>query len=369
MFLKELKIRNFRNYEDLEISFSNNINIIFGNNAQGKTNILESIYFLGLTKSHRTLSDIDLISHKKISTVVEGKISRENIDSLYKIVIEDNKKTIICDGNKITKKSEYISKVNIVIFYPEDLELIKGSPNERRQFLNLELSQLSNNYYCILSSYNKILKMRNDLLKKKFREVIFDSTYFEIITQMLIEKAIYIYKARNKFILKINEISHDIYKDIIDIADFNLKYDNNFNFDNYDTDYIKKIMTEKYKDNFDNEVRYGSTLFGPHKDDFGFFIGTNDLKKYGSQGQQRTAVLAVKLGEIELFQNQHNTSPILLLDDVFSELDNDKINNLLKYIDNNIQVVITTTDIKKIKKEIIQKSKIFEIVEGKVIER
>ena len=297
-----------------------------------------------------------------------GNIKKNKFNSSFEITINNGKKKYKIDNNEIKKTSDYISNINIIIFYPEDLEIIKGSPGIRRKFLNLELSQLYNNYYRVLNDYNKLLKIRNEYLKKLQKNLIIDQNYFEIITEYLIEKAIFIYRARNKFINKINEYSNDIFKEIMNLSNFKINYKTNFEFKEFNEIEIRKLLKSKYETEKNNEIRLGNTLYGPHRDDFEFTLDNNDLKSFGSQGQQRIAVLAIKLAEIEIFKNYSKTTPILLLDDVFSELDDQKKNNLLKYINSDIQTIITTTDLENIDKKIIDVSKIFKIENGNIVE-
>ncbi len=362
MYLKTLKITNFRNYSNLEITLNPTINIIYGNNAQGKTNLLESIYFLGITKSHRSFIDNSLIKTNEATAYLNGILNTEEGESKLEIGLSEKKKKIKINGDEIKKTSEYISKMKIIIFVPEDLRLIKGFPAERRKFLNVEISQINTSYLIILSDYNKLLKIRNDLLKKLQKGMKIDQNYFEIITNYLIDKSIEIYKARKKFIEKLNEYAKNIYKDILDMDNFEIKYESFIETSNN----IKESLKEMYKDTKSNEIRVGTTMIGPHKDDISFYLNGENLKKYGSQGQQRVAVLSLKLAELELYKTVLKETPILLLDDVFSELDDIKKNNLLKYITDDMQVIITTTELTNIEKNILSKSKKIQIEQAMI---
>ena len=363
MVIKELKLKNFRNYSDLKIKLNPHINIIYGNNAQGKTNLLESIYVLGLTKSHLLNIDSRLVKDNedffKIScTVKDSKLSKK-----LEIIETSDSKLLKIDNEEIKKVSDYINNsLNIIIFYPEDLEIIKGSPINRRNYLNLELSQLSDNYLKILSEYNKLLKIRNDYLKKKSKGEFIDETYFQIITNYLIDKGILIYKMRKKFVDKLNENCGKIFEEITKIPGFKVKYVPNFISDNLD---IKEDYKNKLNKNYNKEIKLGSTLYGPHRDELEFFLSDKNLKEYGSQGQKRLAVLSMKLSEIEIFKQFKGTLPILLLDDVFSELDDIKRNNIIKYINEEIQVIITTTELKKVSK--FKSYNIYKIKDGEII--
>lgn len=365
MIIKDISIKNFRNYKDLNLDFSPKINIIIGDNAQGKTNLLESIYVLGITKSHRSFIDNYLIKENEKIAKITGTIKKDILDTKLEITLEKNKKTLKVDGDKIKSVGEYIQHMNLILFSPDDLELIKGSPSIRRKFLNLEASQLFKDYLIELNNYNKLLKIRNELLKKTKKNIPIDIDYFKVITNYFIQKAIVIIQYRNNLINNLNNYIEQIYYNLLGINGFNLKYSPTISFKNYDTDYLKKSLEEESVKLYQSEVRYGSSLFGPHRDDFDFYINDLLLKSYGSQGQQRLAVIAIKLAEIEVFKEQ-NLKPILLLDDVFSELDDTKKNNLLDYITDNIQTIITTTDIQSISPKILDNSKIIKISNAQI---
>lgn len=366
MYIKKIKLHGFRNYKSLSFSLTKGINIIYGQNAQGKTNLLESIYVLGITKSHRSFIDNNLINNESEYLTIEGIYSLNKIDNKLNIYIDSKTKILKYNNATIRKVSDYISKLNIIIFYPDDLELVKGSPIVRRNYINTELSQLYSNYYLLISEYNKILKIRNDYLKKINKNMSKDITYIEILTGYLIDKAISIMKLRYKYIKKINEYSEKIYKDISNYDYFKIIYKPSLEIDINDKEIKEKLLIE-YKSKLDYDIKMCATTIGPHKDDFEFSLNGNNLKFFGSQGQQRMAVLALKLSEIEIFKKYKETSPILLLDDIFSELDDTKKNNLLKYISRDIQTIITTTDLNNLDEKLIRKSKLFNIDNGNII--
>lgn len=366
MFLRNLELTNFRNYNSLKVNLNPHINIIYGNNAQGKTNLLESIYFLGITKSHLFNLDNNIIKDGKDICKIKGNVIKNKIKTKLEINLNNNDKVLKIDDKEIKKLSNYInSSLNIIFFYPEDLEIIKGSPNNRRNFLNIELSQLSDNYLKILNEYQKLLKIRNDYLKKMSKQIPVDKNYFQIITNYLIDKAILIYKMRNKFVLKINEECESIFFQITSLKGFNIKYIPNFTEENID---IKLSLMNKLSKNINKEIKLGTTLYGPHRDEIEFYLNDKNLKLYGSQGQKRLAVLSMKLAEINIFKQYKNNNPILLLDDVFSELDDIKKNNIIKYLSDDIQVIITTTDIRKINKK-FKNASIFKIKDGEIIKK
>lgn len=368
MFLQHLKLINFRNYEKVNIKLNENINIFYGNNAQGKTNILESIYLLGLTKSHRSVSDAEIIERNKKSYKVEGIIKNSTLKTKLSIQYSNKNKQCYMD-NKLLKTNEYLSNMNVIIFYPDDIEIIKGLPEVRRKYLNTELSQIYPTYFKILNEYNRLLKMRNDLLKRASNGEKIDFNYLNIITEYYIDKAVFIYRARKKFIDKLSLIASPIYEEVSKTAGFSLKYNTTPSIDTFDTTNLKIKIKEMIEKDFSKEIKLGMSLFGPHRDEFLFLLGENDMRKFGSQGQQKLAVLVLKLAEIKIFENQINEKPILLLDDVFSEFDKYKKNSILKYIDKNIQTIITTTDLNNINKKIIKESKVFYIENGNIVEK
>ena len=360
MYLKRVELKNFRNYPSLKISFNKGINIIYGNNAQGKTNLLESIYVLALTNTFRNVYDTDLIMKDRIFFNIKGILKNSKLDTTLNISYDNIKKRMILDDSEITKVSSYISVMNTILFTPDDLDIIKGPPLVRRKFLNTELSQLYSNYYILLSEYEKILKMRNDYIKSD----TLDINYYDIITSFLIEKDILIFKIRKKFIDRINNYASEIFKNITGLSGFKIVYKPNLDYSEYD--YDKNKILEVFKDKYDSEYKFLSTFYGVHKDDFEFYLGDSNLKLYGSQGQMRISVLTLKLSEIEIFKKWKNSTPILLLDDVFSEIDEIKNNNLLNYLSRDLQVIITAVSLNSFNKEILSKAKVFRIESGKI---
>ncbi len=367
MKLKKLTITNFRNYSKLTTSFSPNLNIIVGDNGQGKTNLLESIFVLGMTKSHKSILDKTIIKDNESFAKIEGVIETQTIPINLEVLLQPTKKEMKIDNNKINKISEYITKLSLIFFYPEDLNLIKGSPSERRRYLDTQLSQLHPNYVNVLIEYNKILKQRNELLKTNKINNESSVKYFEILTESLIKRGTTLYQYRENYIKNINKNVCEIYKNISGINNFKINYKPSIDIYDYNKKYIEKTFKTELLKSQNSEIKLGVTLVGPHRDDFEFIVNGKDLKIYGSQGQQRIAVLAMKLSEVPIFKKYKNVYPILLLDDIFSELDDNKKNNLLKYIFNNIQIFITTTDLTSINKDILKKANIIKIHNGNII--
>ena len=358
MYIKELKITNFRIIEKLNIQLDKNINIFIGNNAQGKTSILESIYVLALSKSSRGYEELDLIRKNTDFSRIDGKVvDSRNIKKLS-VILTKNKKMLKIDKNEIKKIASYISNLNVIMFSPDDLDVVKKSPIVRRNLINTTLCQLFPNYLRILNEYNKILKIRNEYLKNNYQNI--NNDYLDIITDKLIDRALVIMDYRDKFILNINSNIDDVYFKIMKQKNLSVKYEKSLNSNK------KEDLKRFFKDNFFNELNKKVTLFGPHRDDISFYLDDMDLKLYGSQGQQRVSILAFKLAEIKLFKEALGHYPVILLDDIFSELDIEKRNNLLKFIKSNMQFIITTTDLKNISAKILDKAKIFNIKNGNI---
>lgn len=365
MVIKTLDIQNFRNYSSLKLDLDDKLNIIYGQNGQGKTNLLESIYILGCTNSHRSFTSDNLIKSGEEKSIIKGKLIKD-ISYNLEIDLTKSRKQVKIDDKVVTKLTDYIEKMNVIIFSSEDLDLIKGSPIERRKYFNLELSQLSINYYSALNDFNKLLKIRNEYLKELNQNIQIDLNYFHILTDYLLNKSIFIYQMRNKFVEKLNNICPPIYEEITGLKGFNIKYIPSIELENFDKETIKKTLEDAYNNHLEKEIRLKSTLYGPHRDDFTFNLENHNLREFGSQGQQKMAVIALKLSEIEIFKDFKKTSPIILLDDVFSDLDNIKKNNLLKHIDKDMQVIITTTDLDSIDKKLLTKAKLIHIDNGQI---
>ena len=355
MKIHHLKLLNFRNYEKYEISFSPSYNIIYGKNGSGKTNLVESIYVLALTKSFRGSVDKVLIMNNKDVCRVEGIVSDNKYKNNYKIIIKDGEKKVKINETKVDKLSDYISKISVVLFNPDDLRFIKDSPSVRRQSINLEISEINNIYLKNLSMYNKILKQRNSYLKMMAINANTSKDYLEILTNKLIDLGEKVYLSRAKYISLLNEKIGDIYNKICGITDLKLEYVSDFK------DFNRDKIFKKYKDNLQRDISFGKTSIGIHHDDVRFKFKNISLKDYGSEGQQKNAIIAYKLAELEIFNDLRGNYPILILDDLFSELDRFKINNILNLISDDVQTFITTTEIDKINEDILNKSKVFEV--------
>lgn len=365
MIIKNIKLKNFRNYENLDFVLNNRLNIIIGNNAQGKTNILESIYFLSLTKSFFAVNDKVVIKKNCLYARIDGIITSNNGCNNLSILVNNYGKYLKIGNKEIKKSSDYLGYLKVILFSPDNIRLLKEGPSIRRRFLNIEISQLSKRYILILNQFNDLLKQRNEYLKN-IRNSLVDKDYMLILNQKFAELAYQIYNFRNDFIVEINKRIKDIYKSIINIDNIEIKYITDIKLN--DKEIMINEIIDRLDRNYDKEILYGSTLIGPQRDDFCILLNGNDISSYGSQGQMRIAILSVKLSEIDIIFNKFGEYPVILLDDIFSELDVDKRNKLIKYLNCDRQVIITTTDIENINEELVNNAKLFKIDNGKVIE-
>lgn len=359
MYIKNLKIINFRKIENIDIELNKNINVFIGNNAQGKTSILNAIYMLALTKFDKNVNDEEIIKKGSLFGKVKGNIKVGKISKKLEIILEKNVKVLRIDGNVCNRVTDYLSNLNVIMFSPDALDIVKKSPCIRRNLINVELCQLYPSYVKILNEYNRILKIRNEYIRKNFNNINFD--YFDVVTSNLIDRAIIIMNYRKAFISKLNENISNVYYKIMKQEGLKINYVCNLPCCD------KNELIKFYRENFVNEISQKVTLFGPHRDDFDFYLHDENLKLYGSQGQQRVAILSLKLSEISIFKEVKGYYPIVLLDDIFSELDIEKRRNLLKFIKSNIQFIITTTDVKNISSKILNKASVFNLKDGKIL--
>jgi len=355
MILNNIKVKNFRCLNNVNLDFNENLNIIVGNNGQGKTSLLESIYLLAFTKSHKTNFEREVIMTGCDFTTVNARISfLDKINDFGFVLTKKSKKAKINDIEQ-KKLSEYIGKINVVMFSPEDLKIIKGDPATKRKFVNLELGQTSPMYIYNLLLYKKILKQRNELLKKIQKKEINDFILLDVITEQLCDYASKIMVERETFIDKLNYIINGIHQKLTNNQEvIKIKYRKSY----------KDDMFQELKQKYKYDVIVGSTSLGPHRDDFIIFLNDEDISIYGSQGQQRTAILSIKLSLIEFIKTQTGEFPILLLDDVFSELDNFRLNSLVEYINRDIQTFVTTTDVSFINDELKERATLFQAEKG-----
>ena len=334
MWIKKIKINNFRNYKNQEINLEKNINIFYGENAQGKTNIIEAIFLSSMGKSFRAKKDKEMIMLGEEKSNIEIEYEKTDRDGKIKIEL-GNKKIVYINGIKIKKLSELLGKINVVIFTPDDINILKGGPQNRRRFLDIMISQLRPNYMYNLNLYLKTLEQRNNYLRQ-IKEENKNENMLEIWDEELSNYAINIYNYRKEFIEKIKNKIKNIHSKITN------------NKEEIEIEYLSEcISKEKYlellKQRRKLDIIKGYTTKGIHRDDFNIYINKKELGIYGSQGQHRTAILSLKLSELNIVKDEIGESPILLLDDFMSELDEKRRKNFLEKI-NDVQVIITCTE-------------------------
>jgi DNA replication and repair protein RecF len=362
MHIKSITLNNFRNYENLNLEFHKGVNIFIGDNAQGKTNIVESIYYCSIGKSNRTSKDKELIKWKKTNAYINLYVSRERIDKKIEIkIFNEGKKGINVNSIKLKKISELFGVFNAVMFSPEDLKIVKESPSYRRRFLDIELSKIYPRYYFDLVQYNKVLEERNALLRSR------NSSAYEMLQIYDLQLSRFgssIIKHRINYIIRLNEIGKNIHKEITQNKE-DIQF--NYSIENKSQKEIEEDLYNKLEKNRSKDIVKGITSVGPHRDDFNIEINGIDTKIFGSQGQQRTAVLTIKFATIDILKKDTGEVPVLLLDDVLSELDISRQKYILNSLD-SIQTIITCTGINDIQSYLYGQYKLFNVKDGIVTE-
>ena len=358
MYIQSLELKNYRNYDRLIIEFSSGSNILYGDNAQGKTNILEAVYLGATTKSHRGSKDKEIIRFGENESHIRIHLMKQDIGHQIDMHLKKSRtKGAAIDRIPIKRSSDLLGFVPVIFFSPEDLSIIKNGPSERRKFLDIELSQLEKMYLHQLSSYNRVMAHRNNLLKQlAYQRELLDT--LDSWDLQLVKYGSEVIRYRQKFIEDLNEIIREIHKNLTGKKEkIVLKYDYSVNYDEFLT-----VLQRKRE----IDLKYASTGAGPHRDDIEFLVNGIDIRKFGSQGQQRTAALSLKLAQIELVKRQTGETPILLLDDVLSELDSSRKNYLLDSI-KDIQTLITCTGLEEFINSHLQIDKMFQVKSGKIV--
>lgn len=361
MYVKSLELKDYRNYSELNMKFYSGTNILYGDNAQGKTNILEAIYLCGTTKSHKGSKDREMIQLGKEESHIRIFVEKNEVVRKIDMHLKKSKpKGVAIDGMPIRKSSELFGLIHMVFFSPEDLGIIKNGPTHRRRFIDLELAQIDKVYLHHLSCYNKVLLQRNNLLKQinNKQQELFDT--LSIWDAQLVQYGREIIKRRAEFISQLNSIIGGIHNKL------------SANKENLCIEYEPSVSQEEYEEKInrtvDRDIALKTTNIGPHRDDISFIINEKDIRKYGSQGQQRTTALSLKLAEIELVKIVTNDKPVLLLDDVLSELDRKRQNQLLNSI-SDIQTIVTCTGLEEFVNNRFGYDKVCKVVEGHVYEQ
>ena len=369
MFLKHFIAQNYRNLQQFEVDFDPNVNIFIGQNAQGKTNLLEAIYFLALTRSHRTSNDKELIAFGKDYANVSGHIYKSQVDLSLRVLITTKGKKVWVNRVEQAKLSKYVGQLNAILFSPEDLDLIKGAPNLRRRFMDQEFGQISAEYLYFAGKYKQVLQQKNNYLKQLAKGEAHDTMFLEVLSDQLAGVAAEVIVRRFQFLNYLDQYARDAYAHISTSAEkLEVIYRPSVKEISV-KDSVEEVY-HKVLNNFQNnqklEILKGTTLSGPHRDDIDFELDGKNAHLYGSQGQQRTIALSIKLAEIQLVHQLTDEYPLLLLDDVMSELDHNRQSALLNYIHGKTQTFITTTDLEGISWEIIKKPKIYRIKSGQI---
>lgn len=355
MYFKSIDLENFRNYKVLSLEFDPKLNIITGKNAQGKTNLIESLFIMGLGKSFRTSKDSEMIEFEKEFSKAKATVIDEDKETEIEVIYSPEGKILKVDGVKLQRNADLLENVYIVVFSPDDLRIVKEGPESRRKFIDRELCQIKPIYYSDLGNYKRVLKQRNYLLKNKYE----DKQLFEVFDESLAEYGTRIIEERYKFTERLSGISKKIHSDISgDSEILSIEYETGFK-----RGCTKEEYKEKLKKSFSSDQFKGYTTLGPHKDDLCIKINDKDIRAYGSQGQQRTASLSLKLAEIGLIKEETGKNAVLLLDDVLSELDIQRQEYLIRSM-SEVQVFITATEIDDKLKNMLPDGKSFFVDNG-----
>ncbi|BBH23381.1 DNA replication and repair protein RecF [Paenibacillus baekrokdamisoli] len=367
MYLNSIQLSNYRNYEKLEIKTDNQVNLFVGPNAQGKTNLLEAIFVLALTKSHRTSKDKELLGWNTSEARIRGEVEKKYGPLTLDLTLSTQGKRARINGLEQRKLSDFVGALNVVMFAPEDLEIVKGTPGIRRRFLDMEIGQVQPGYLYSLGQYAKVLMQRNNYLKTASPGSA-QQTMMEVWNMQLAEHGVKIVKKRQNFIHKLQKWAQHIHSGITAGAEeLTIVYRPSF-----ETDAIEEesVLFEQFMIKLtqvkDQEMRRGMTLVGPHRDDMAFYINGKEASIYGSQGQQRTTALSLKLAEIELIHEEIGEYPLLLLDDVLSELDQNRQTQLIETFQSKVQTFITTTGLESVNVSKLHDSRIYYVRDGQV---
>ena len=353
MRLNELTLQHYRNYETVSLDFPKTLNLFLGENAQGKTNLFESIYVLAMTRSHRTSNEKELIGWEQAAAKISGVVEKKTGTVPLEILISNKGRKTKVNHIEQKRLSAYIGQLNVILFAPEDLSLVKGSPQVRRKFIDMELGQVSPIYLYDLVQYQSVLKQRNQYLKQLAEKKQTDTVYLDILTEQLAEFGGKVLYARLGFLKKLEHWADYASSIPIDNTDLSLEA-------------LQNQLLQQLMNNRKRELFKANTFLGPHRDDLLFIVNGQNVQTYGSQGQQRTTALSIKLAEIDLMHSETGEYPVLLLDDVMSELDNERQIHLLETIEGKVQTFLTTTSLDHIKDKLTVEPDIFYVQQGKI---
>lgn len=366
MRLNELQIKNFRNYKEAHLTFDKNLVIFLGENAQGKTNLLESIFVLSMTRSHRTTQEQELIGWDEENAYIKGFVQKKHAAVPLEILLTKKGRKTKVNHIEQKKLSSYVGQMNVILFAPEDLSLVKGSPQLRRRFLDMEIGQINPIYLYDLVQYQKILKQRNQYLKQLYEKKQTDELYLDILTEQLVDFGSKIFLARQFFIKRLEYWANQLHGQISQGKEtLTIEYVSSLPLlDTTDLETIKADFLTALAKNREKERYRQMTTVGPHRDDLIFLINEKNVQTFGSQGQQRTTALSVRLAEIDLIHEETGEYPILLLDDVMSELDDSRQLHLLQTIEGKVQTFLTTTTLEHLKNKMTVEPEIYYVQQG-----
>lgn len=370
MYLSALQLDHYRNYDQVALEFSPDTNVLIGENAQGKTNLLEAIYVLALARSHRTNNDRELIQWDSEFAKITGQVQRTVGQVPLELVLSHKGKKAKVNHLEQAKLSQYIGQLNVVLFAPEDLNIVKGSPAVRRRFIDMEFGQMSAKYLYNISQYKAILKQRNQYLKQLQRHQAKDLVYLGVLSDQLAAYGAEVTVARYQFLQQMEKWAQKLHQEITKGREkLTFRYQTQLDSEqlSQDSETLYQSFQKLYEQQQGREIEQGTSLVGPHRDDVQFIVNDKDVQSFGSQGQQRTTALSVKLAEIDLMKEQTGEYPVLLLDDVLSELDDLRQTHLLKTFQNKVQTFLTTTSLENVKKDIIATPKVFNVTDGLVV--
>ncbi|MDD9138166.1 DNA replication/repair protein RecF [Fructobacillus sp. CRL 2054] len=368
MELTELSLSHFRNYDDAKLTFQPGVNVFLGQNAQGKTNLLESIYALALARSHRTKIDKDLIqwgqSQARISGIIENRFGKTPLSLSW----SNKGKQARVNHLDQSRLSTYIGQLNVILFAPEDLDLVKGPPAIRRRFIDIEFGQMNRTYLQLSSQYKRVLKDRNAYLKAWSFGGKKDAVFLSVLTDQLIELSVKLILLKQRFLKELEKAAARIHREVANqTEELTLHYKTAVDLQQVSTEEeLLEALRVAFSKQSDREKKQGTTLVGPHRDDFTIEVNGVDVSNFGSQGQQRTAALALKLGEIDLMHQETGEYPVLLLDDVLSELDASRQTHLLMSIENKVQTFITAPSLSEVARSLIKEPKVFLVKDGTI---
>lgn len=366
MILSELHLHNFRNYEDLTVHFAPGINVLIGHNAQGKTNMLEAIYALSLTRSHRTHNNRELINWQHQSATISGIVQKTSGRIPLELEFTSKGKRAKVNHLEQARLSTYIGQLNAILFAPEDLSLVKGAPALRRHFMDMEFSQMSSKYLYNAGQYRTLLRQRNKYLKQIKYGQQHDKVLLGVLSDQLAAYGAEVIVARYQFLQHLEKWASQLHEEIsLNAEQLKLDYVTQLKpGENTTVEQAYQNLLELYQSHVDWEIDKGTTMYGPQRDDIHFMVNGKNVQSFGSQGQQRTTALSVKLAEIDLMKEQTGEYPLLLLDDVLSELDTIRQTHLLTAFQDKVQTFLTTTSLNDVARQLIHQPKIFEIEHG-----